>query len=535
EDVVKPLTLEEIFTHDQSRVDSIRARSAFNKGKKDTFGSKATLPAQSGITIGSGNYIVTVGLVPISPSVFSTSGMIIDSGTVITRLPPTAYSALRKAFRAEMTKYPLTKAFSLLDTCYDFSDYTTITIPKISMLWSGNTMLDLAPQGVFIVNGISQVCFAFAANEDDSDIGIFGNVQQKTLQVVYDVNAGKLQLGEDPIRARRGGLRAGEEGTSSSPPVECGLEAFKTAIKFCYAIKFELNSYNVVELRLKTSRKYNLKNHVIYHRGQEMEFRSFMVQGVDGEFNFLPVGGLDENESSTKSVNNEAQMINAKPISDVHHLDINENIMDSRNTSFEKGGLSLIGPDAPSYLEVGKRSKVAGKRKVVVEFPSAKELKDATDFHWVIAHVTPPFWKQYLREITKASCDTIREKEIKKDKAYAELEKKCNEALQDLDKNPLVSYMHTEIECHTPSSAKTRECDVKIHIAQDTISYHTFVFKSLFTKVYNFATLENVKPLLFNKLPNVLIVGPKYSSLPLITTHLKKILENGNNNIDEFV
>ncbi|GJR85743.1 aspartyl protease family protein-like protein [Tanacetum coccineum] len=62
EDVVKPLTVEEIFTHDQSRVDSIRARAAFNKGKKDTLGSKATLPAKSGITIGSSNYIVTVGL-----------------------------------------------------------------------------------------------------------------------------------------------------------------------------------------------------------------------------------------------------------------------------------------------------------------------------------------------------------------------------------------------------------------------------------------------------------------------------------------
>ncbi|GJS98564.1 hypothetical protein Tco_0819734 [Tanacetum coccineum] len=38
------------------------------------------------------------------------------------------------------------------------------------------------------------------------------------------------------------------------------------------------------------------------------------------------------------------------------------------------------------------------------------------------------------------------EREIKRDKAYAELEKKCNEALQDLDKNPLVSDMRSKIE-----------------------------------------------------------------------------------------
>ncbi|GKA62133.1 hypothetical protein Tco_0761652 [Tanacetum coccineum] len=133
---------------------------------------------------------------------------------------------------------------------------------------------------------------------------------------------------------------------------------------------------------------------------------SFMVQGVD------------------------ALVINVEPISAVHPSDIAKNIMDSRNTS-SKEGLSLISPDAPSYLEVGKRLKVFGKRKVVVGpiemiligrlgkfllkqvrllvtlllplmliassiymFPSAKELKDATDCHWVVAHVTPPSWKQ---------------------------------------------------------------------------------------------------------------------------------------------
>ncbi|KAI3508704.1 hypothetical protein L1887_23716 [Cichorium endivia] len=131
----------------------------------------------------------------ISPTVFSTSGMIIDSGTVITRLPPTAYSALSTAFKAQMTQYPLTKALSILDTCYDFSKFTSVKIPKISLVWGGNTNVDIAPQGILYANGISQVCLAFAANGDDSDIGIFGNTQQKTLEVVYDVNGGKVGFG----------------------------------------------------------------------------------------------------------------------------------------------------------------------------------------------------------------------------------------------------------------------------------------------------------------------------------------------------
>ncbi|MFS7968577.1 putative aspartic peptidase A1 family, aspartic peptidase domain superfamily, xylanase inhibitor [Helianthus anomalus] len=55
--------------------------------------------------------------------VFKTSGMIIDSGTVITRLPPTAYSAPRDKFREGMSKYPLTNPLDIFDTCYDLSNF----------------------------------------------------------------------------------------------------------------------------------------------------------------------------------------------------------------------------------------------------------------------------------------------------------------------------------------------------------------------------------------------------------------------------
>ncbi|GKD09005.1 hypothetical protein Tco_1188690, partial [Tanacetum coccineum] len=45
-------------------------------------------------------------------------------------------------------------------------------------------------------------------------------------------------------------------------------------------------------------------------------------------------------------------------------------------------------------------------------------------------------------EKARASCDAIWEREIEKDKAYAKPERKCKEALQELDKNPLVLDMH---------------------------------------------------------------------------------------------
>lgn len=90
-----------------------------------------------------------------------------------------------------MKKYPLGKPLSILDTCYDFSNYTTLLVPKIRFEFSGNTV-DIDVTGILYVSSQSQTCLAFAPNSNESDVAIFGNVQQKTLEVVYDVAGGKL-------------------------------------------------------------------------------------------------------------------------------------------------------------------------------------------------------------------------------------------------------------------------------------------------------------------------------------------------------
>ncbi|KAI3508702.1 hypothetical protein L1887_23714 [Cichorium endivia] len=120
------------------------------------------------------------------------SSTILDSGTVITRLPPKAYSALSKAFRAQMKQYPLTKPLSILDTCYDLSNHTDVKIPKISMVWGGNVGVEIPASGILLANDPTQVCFPFAKNDVETDPGIYGNVQQMTTQVVYDIAAGKV-------------------------------------------------------------------------------------------------------------------------------------------------------------------------------------------------------------------------------------------------------------------------------------------------------------------------------------------------------
>uniref|UniRef100_A0A1D1YQ62 Aspartic proteinase nepenthesin-1 n=2 Tax=Anthurium amnicola TaxID=1678845 RepID=A0A1D1YQ62_9ARAE len=137
---------------------------------------------------------ISVGgqLLPVSPSVFQSAGTLIDSGTVITRLPPSAYSALRSAFRAAMAKYPMAPPRTLLDTCYDFSNTETISYPVVSLHFGGGAELQLELPGIFYVADISQACLGFAGNGSPGDVGIIGNVQQRTAEVVYDIGGGRI-------------------------------------------------------------------------------------------------------------------------------------------------------------------------------------------------------------------------------------------------------------------------------------------------------------------------------------------------------
>ncbi|KAI5354076.1 hypothetical protein L3X38_006971 [Prunus dulcis] len=170
---------------------------SFGKGGRSSNAVKFT--ALSTVPLGHSFYgLNVVGInvggtkLPISSSVFSSSRTIIDSGTLITRLPRTAYSALKAAFRQRMKSYPLTQAVAILDTCYNLSSFKTVSYPKISFVFDGRLTQELDATGILFGVSADQVCLAFAGNKDDSEVGIIGNVQQRRLKVVYDVAGGKV-------------------------------------------------------------------------------------------------------------------------------------------------------------------------------------------------------------------------------------------------------------------------------------------------------------------------------------------------------
>ncbi|XP_048547854.1 aspartyl protease family protein At5g10770-like [Triticum urartu] len=95
--------------------------------------------------------------------------------------------SFKSAFRAGMKQYPPAQPMGILDTCFDFSGQSSIRIPTIALMFSGGAVVNLSPEGIIL-----ESCLAFAANRDDSSLGIIGNVQQRMFEVLYDVGGGAV-------------------------------------------------------------------------------------------------------------------------------------------------------------------------------------------------------------------------------------------------------------------------------------------------------------------------------------------------------
>ncbi|KAL8533396.1 hypothetical protein ACS0TY_009689 [Phlomoides rotata] len=130
-------------------------------------------------------------LLPIPPSTFQLNGngnggVIIDSGTAITRLQTEAYNSMRNAFTKGTKDLPSTNGVALFDTCYDLSSKKSVEVPTVSFHFSNSKELRLPAKNYLIpVDSSGTFCFAFAPTS--SSLGIIGNVQQQGTRVSYDL------------------------------------------------------------------------------------------------------------------------------------------------------------------------------------------------------------------------------------------------------------------------------------------------------------------------------------------------------------
>ncbi|TMX05189.1 hypothetical protein EJD97_001255 [Solanum chilense] len=129
----------------------------------------------------------------VSSKMLTSGGTVIDSGTVITYLPEEVYYALRDAFRQSMLGYTLLeKADVLMDTCYSVNKL--FTIPEIKFHFGKENSIDvsLSEAGTLWTPTDSIMCLAFAPAKDSS---IIGSVQQRGMNVIYDLERKRIGFG----------------------------------------------------------------------------------------------------------------------------------------------------------------------------------------------------------------------------------------------------------------------------------------------------------------------------------------------------
>ncbi|KAK1268898.1 Protein ASPARTIC PROTEASE IN GUARD CELL 1 [Acorus gramineus] len=115
-------------------------------------------------------------------------GVIVDSGTAVTRLPAEAYGSLREAFKKGTGGLPAAEGVALFDTCYDLSGRESVEVPTVAFHFAGGKSLALPAKNYLIpVDSEGTFCFAFAPTGTTGRLSIIGNLQQQGTRVAFDV------------------------------------------------------------------------------------------------------------------------------------------------------------------------------------------------------------------------------------------------------------------------------------------------------------------------------------------------------------
>ncbi|KAF8701306.1 hypothetical protein HU200_033635 [Digitaria exilis] len=143
-----------------------------------------------------------VGGAPVSAAGFGASNVLIDSGTVITRLAPSVYRAVRAEFTQQFgaaAGYPAAPGFSILDTCYDLTGHDEVKVPLLTLRMEGGAEVMVEAAGMLFVvrKDGSQVCLAMASLSYEDQTQIIGNYQQKNKRVVYDTVGSRIGFADE--------------------------------------------------------------------------------------------------------------------------------------------------------------------------------------------------------------------------------------------------------------------------------------------------------------------------------------------------
>eukprot|EP00249_Psilotum_nudum_P037158 c970_g1_i1 orf=160-1620(-) len=137
----------------------------------------------SGISVGGSRLTIAQSDFLLEAS--GSGGVILDSGTSVTRLVSSAYTAMRDAFRAGTRNLPSGGSFSLFDTCYNLGGMQSVDVPTVDLHFESGATLSLPASNYLVpVDTVGTYCFAFAPTA--GDLSIIGNLQQQGFRISFD-------------------------------------------------------------------------------------------------------------------------------------------------------------------------------------------------------------------------------------------------------------------------------------------------------------------------------------------------------------
>ncbi|XP_057804959.1 protein ASPARTIC PROTEASE IN GUARD CELL 1-like [Salvia miltiorrhiza] len=140
--------------------------------------------AMTGISVGGEAVKFAASLLEMGSD--GSGGVIVDSGTTVTRLRRDVYGLVRDAFRNKTSALPWAGDYALFDTCYDLSSLSKARIPTVAFEFGGGKRVVLPPKNCMVaVDSDGKFCLAFAGMS--GELSIIGNVQQQGMRVTYDL------------------------------------------------------------------------------------------------------------------------------------------------------------------------------------------------------------------------------------------------------------------------------------------------------------------------------------------------------------
>ncbi|KAK4757975.1 hypothetical protein SAY87_019276 [Trapa incisa] len=121
-------------------------------------------------------------------------GVVMDTGTAVSRFPGQAYDAFRDAFLAQTTNLPRAGPVSIFDTCYNLFGFITVRVPTVSFYFSGGQILTL-PARNFLIPVDDEGTFCLAFTPSGTELSIIGNIQQEGIQISVDGGNGFIGFG----------------------------------------------------------------------------------------------------------------------------------------------------------------------------------------------------------------------------------------------------------------------------------------------------------------------------------------------------